>query len=219
MVHGTRSGCIDGTCNHAATTGAFDPCTLPWVAATPETPGYEPGSVEDFDRLYRDSYARVLRTLRGILRDQTAAEECAQEAFMRAFRAWPRWRPDAPAEAWVHRIALNAAASYRRREGLRTLGNTIRHLGRPAAATAPPDPTTPAELLTALRRLPAKQAAAIVLRHHHGYTNREIAAALGVAESTIASRLAAAKRRLRRELGADEHVVGPDEHIATEPAR
>jgi len=219
MVDGARGGCVDQTRNQSATTDAFDRGTLPGVAATPETPAYEPGSVEDFDRLYRDSYARVLRTLRGVLRDQAAAEECAQEAFMRAFRAWPRWRPDAPAEAWLHRIALNAAASYRRREGLRTLGNTIRHLGRPAAATAPPDPTSPAELLSALRRLPAKQAAAIVLRHHHGYSNREIAAALGVAESTIASRLAAAKEHLRRELGADGLGVGPDEHIATEPSR
>jgi len=49
--------------------------------------------------------------------------------------------------------------------------------------------------------LPAKQAAAIVLRHYHGYSNREIAYALGVPERTVASRLAAAKARLRRSLG------------------
>jgi RNA polymerase sigma-70 factor, ECF subfamily len=190
------------------------------VDERPEFPQYQPGSVDDFDRLYRDSYARMLRTLRSILREPTAAEECAQEAFTRAFRAWPRWRPDAPAEAWVHRIALNVATSYRRREGLRSLGYAVRHLGRTAAATPPPDPSQSAELLTALQRLPAKQAAVIVLRHHHGYTNREIAAALGVAESTIASRLAAAKQQLRSELGGDERVVaGSDEHPMVEPSR
>jgi RNA polymerase sigma-70 factor (ECF subfamily) len=193
--------------------------TVAHVGATPEFPQYQPGSVDDFDRLYRDSYARVLRTLRSILREPTAAEECAQEAFMRAFRAWPRWRPDAPAEAWVHRIALNVATSYRRREGLRSLGYALRHLGRTAGATAPPDPSTSAELLHALRRLPAKQAAVIVLRHYRGYTNREIAGALGVAESTIASRLAAAKKQLRRELGGDERVTGSDEHPMVEPSR
>jgi len=39
-----------------------------------------------------------------------------------------------------------------------------------------------------------------VLRHYHGYTNREIGEALGVPERTVASRLAAAKARLRVEL-------------------
>lgn len=59
-------------------------------------------------------------------------------------------------------------------------------------------------LAEALRRLPPKDAALIVLRHHHGYSNREIAAALGAPESTVASRLAAAKRRLQAELGWGE---------------
>ena len=58
-----------------------------------ETVAYQPGSLADFDRLYRDSYARVLRTLLGVLRDRPAAEECVQDAYVRAFQAWPRWRP------------------------------------------------------------------------------------------------------------------------------
>jgi RNA polymerase sigma-70 factor, ECF subfamily len=77
---------------------------------------YRPGVREDFDRLFRDSYHRILLTMTGMLRDPGAAEECAQEAFVRAYRAWDRWKPDVPAEAWVHRIALNVAISHRRRE-------------------------------------------------------------------------------------------------------
>jgi RNA polymerase sigma-70 factor, ECF subfamily len=168
---------------------------------------YEPGSLEDFDRLYRDSYAHVVRMLVGVLRDRPAAEECAQDAFVRAFRAWPKWRPDAPAEAWLHRIALNVAISYRRREGLRTLGQVVRHLGSSRESATANDPAESSELLAALRRLPPRQAAVLVLRFNHGYTNREIAAALGVAESTIASRLAAAKTGLRRQLEASSQVL------------
>jgi RNA polymerase sigma factor (sigma-70 family) len=52
-----------------------------------------------------------------------------------------------------------------------------------------------------MRALPPKQAAALVLRHVHGFTNREIGAAIGVPERTVASRLAAAKGRLRARLG------------------
>jgi RNA polymerase sigma-70 factor (ECF subfamily) len=52
-----------------------------------------------------------------------------------------------------------------------------------------------------MKKLPTKQAAALVLRHYHGYTNREIAAALGVPEQTVASRLAAARKQLQAVLG------------------
>src|SRR5438445_11966925 len=171
---------------------------------------YQPGSPEDSDRLYRNSYGRVLRTLMSVLRDRHAAEECAQEAFVRAFQAWPRWRPDAPAEAWVQRIALNVAVSHRRREALRTLAQTVMHLGRNGVSAVADAAAQRTELLGAMRPLPPQQAAVLVLRFSHGYSNREIAAALGAPESTIASRLSAAKARLRHELeGAVELVEAP----------
>jgi RNA polymerase sigma-70 factor (ECF subfamily) len=138
-----------------------------------------------------------------VLGDRAAAEDCLHDAFESAYRGWSKWRGDAPAEAWLHRIAINAAISYQRYSRLREVGKVIMRLGRPAPA---PDPATIAErhgLFDALRKLPPKQAAAIVLRHHHGYTNREIAAALDIPERTVASRLAAAKERLRRDLGED----------------
>jgi RNA polymerase sigma-70 factor (ECF subfamily) len=162
---------------------------------------YQAGSAEDFERLYRSSYSRLLGTLVGVLGDRAAAEDCAQEAFVKAYQAWPQWRPDAPAEAWLHRIALNVAVSLQRRQKLREAGELVRRLGRPVP---PPDPAQEAErneLRVALRQLPAKQSAAIVLRHYHGYSNREIAYSLGVPERTVASRLAAAKTRVRALLG------------------
>ena len=160
---------------------------------------YSPGSKADFDRLYRTSYPRVFRTLTAILADPGAAEDCAQDAFVQAFQAWDRWRPDAPAEAWVHRIAVNRAISYRRSQKIRSVGEILRRLGRPNA-TVDPDQS---DLLTALRSLPPKLAAAIVLRHYHGYNNREIAAALGVTERTIGTRLRQAGERLRARLEPD----------------
>lgn len=162
---------------------------------------YRPGSSPDFDRLYRASYPRLVRTLTALLRDGAAAEDCVQEAFVRAFKAWPRYRPDAPAEAWLHRIALNVAASHRRYQRLREIGEVLRRIGRPELERDPATVVERSDLLDALRRLPPRQASAIVLRHYHGYTNREIAAALGVPERTVASRLAAARERLQQELG------------------
>jgi RNA polymerase sigma-70 factor (ECF subfamily) len=137
-----------------------------------------------------------------LLGDKSVAEDCAQDTFERAYRSWSSWRPDAPVEAWLHRIAINVAVSDRRRARLRQAGELVRRLGRPSPA---PDPGTLAErsdLIRALRKLPTKQAAALILRHFHGYSNREIAASLGVPDQTVASRLAAARKQLQAELGA-----------------
>lgn len=59
------------------------------------------------------------------------------------------------------------------------------------------------ELLRELHALPPRQAAALVLRYFHGYSNREIGQALGIPERTIASRLIRARARLRERLAEE----------------
>jgi len=137
-----------------------------------------------------------------VLGDRAAAEDCTHDAFERAYRNWSTWRKDAPAEAWIHRIAINTAISYQRYSRMREVGQVIKRLGRPAPSADPASVAERSDLFSALRKLPPKQAAAIVLRHHHGYTNREIAAALDIPERTVASRLAKAKERLKALLEA-----------------
>jgi RNA polymerase sigma-70 factor (ECF subfamily) len=173
---------------------------------------YQPGCEADFERLYQASYGKILGTLTAILGDHAAAEDCCQDAFERAFRKWSSWRPEAPAEAWVHRIAINATISYQRKMRLREVGEVIRRLGRPELAPDPQDLVDRRSLSEALTKLPPKQAAAIVLRHYHGYTNRAIAQSLGVPERTVASRLAAAKERMRGMLrdSFERHAEGSE---------
>jgi RNA polymerase sigma-70 factor, ECF subfamily len=171
----------------------------------PPAAAYEPGSKADFDRLYRSTYQRTFATLMLVLRNPAAAEDATQEAYLRAFRAWARWKPTAPAEAWIYRIALNVAFSHRRKERLHDVAEVLRRLGRPRD----PDPAEmiASDLVHELRALPPKQATALVLRHLHGFTNREIGAALEVPERTVASRLAAAKSRLRSRLGNQSREI------------
>ena len=180
---------------------------------------YQAGSEADFERLYQASYGKILGTLTAMLGDRAAAEDCAQDAFERAYKKWATWQPIAPAEAWVHRIAINAAISYQRKMKLREVGEVIRRLGRPGLAAEPQEIVERCDLAEALAKLPPKQAATIVLRHYHGYTNRAIAQTLGVPERTVASRLVVAKARLRAML---EHSYGPqtgyDEERAHERA-
>ena len=180
------------------------------VRAEPEFPAYEPGSRNDFDRLYRDSYPRIFRTMLAVLGEPAAAEDCTQDAFVLAFRAWARWRPDAPAEAWLHRIAINVAVSHQRKEKLRSIGATLRRLGRPPSGPDPAQVALDRDLTAALRRLAPKLSAALVLRHYHGYTNREIAAAIGVSERTVNKRLRMAGAKMRALLTHDLKVFPLD---------
>lgn len=159
---------------------------------------YEPGSSADFDRLYLASYAGVVRTLVGILGSQAEAEDCAQDSFCRAFKAWGRWRGDYSAEVWIHRIAINTAISELRKRKVRDVMRLVQRQPRPV----PADPTAglqTAAVLAALRRLKPREAAAVVLRHYNGYNNREIAQALGVSERTVGARIAAGLARLRED--------------------
>jgi RNA polymerase sigma-70 factor (ECF subfamily) len=146
-----------------------------------------------------------VRTLLGIVGTREAAEDCAQEAFAKALRGWSGWRGDVPAEAWLHRIAINTAMTHRRREQIRSLSSLLRRLGAPSPGRDPAEHAESRSVLVELRSLPAKQAAALILRHYHGYTNREIAAAVGVSERTVGQRIADGLKKMRERLDVDDH--------------
>ena len=161
--------------------------------------GLQPGSRQDFDRLYLETHPRLVRTLTAVLGDAAAAEDCVQEAFVRAWRAWPRWRPEAPVEAWLYRIALNVAFSHRRRLKLRQMTERLLRpgLGRPDVRVGA------SPLRAALAKLPARESAAVMLRYYHGYSRAETARILGLTERAVSLRLARAQQILARELGED----------------
>ena len=106
---------------------------------TPEeraAPGpYQPGSEADFERLYRNTYRRILGTLITLVRDRATAEDCAQETYERAFRHWRSWRPEASVEAWLHRIATNTCLTALEGRARRPLPTG---LGGPAQAPEEP---------------------------------------------------------------------------------
>ncbi len=140
-----------------------------------------------------------------VTRDRGDAEDAAQEAFVKAYYALPRFRPDAPFRPWLLRIvsneARNRARSTRRRHGL-----TLR-----AAAVsdrdAAPSPETAAlaaedrrALLEALNRLPAPDREVIGYRFLIGLSEAETAEVLEVRLGTAKSRLSRAMGRLRAVL-------------------
>jgi RNA polymerase sigma-70 factor (ECF subfamily) len=144
----------------------------------------------------RREHERLVRTLRLYCGDLAVAEELAQEALYRACRQWREVREMPAPGAWVHRVAINLANSlYRRRQAERRA--LARHGGRmPHEA----DPSVGAAVREAVAALPARQRAALVLRHHAGYSIQEVADQLGVSPGAVKQLTHRASEALREVL-------------------
>ena len=145
------------------------------------------------------------------------AEEAAQEAFVKAWRALPRFRPDAPFRPWLLAIVANEARNRRRAAGRRA-GLALRAAQERVSGDAAPSPEAALlaggerrELLAALEALDDRDRAVIACRHLLDLSERETAEVLGCRPGTVKSRLSRALGRMRAELestGAGE-VVAP----------
>lgn len=143
------------------------------------------------------------------------ADEVAQEAFVKAYYALPRFRPGAPFRPWLLRIVANEArnrrkASRRRERVALRLQATV-----PAdrAAPSPEDEILASErraaLLGALNGLRAEDRLTVAYRYFLGLSEEELAAVLGCARGTVKSRLARSLGRLRAALTAADHPIQP----------
>jgi RNA polymerase sigma-70 factor (ECF subfamily) len=137
-----------------------------------------------------------------VTRDRAEAEDAAQEAFVKAYYALPRFRPDAPFRPWLLRIvaneARNRARSTRRRRGL------VLRAAAVSDGDAAPSPETAAlavedrdALVAALSVLSPPDREVIGYRFLLGLSEREAADVLGVRPGTEKSRLSRALSRLR----------------------
>ena len=133
--------------------------------------------------------------------DPDAAEDAFQATFLVLARKAGAVRPRHSLGGWLHRTAAHVALKARAMNDRRS-----RHesgAGPEPAAPEPPEPTDPAALRALdeeVARLPDAQRAAVVLCELQGVSRRDAAARLGIAEGTLSSRLAAARKRLADRL-------------------
>ena len=71
--------------------------------------------IADFGAFYERTYDVAYRTALGIVRDPALAADVTQDAYVAAYRHRRRYRGDAPATAWLHRIVVNQALTALRR--------------------------------------------------------------------------------------------------------
>lgn len=137
----------------------------------------------------------VFRAAYLILRDTAAAEDVAQETFMRAFRAAHRVDPGEGVRAWLYRIAVNTALNEVRRRKRET---AALDKARPMnVATDPSDSSDTAAVVgDAIERLPDRLRVAVICRYFLDLSEREIAHVLKIRPGTVKSRLFEARRLL-----------------------
>jgi RNA polymerase sigma-70 factor, ECF subfamily len=164
--------------------------------------------------LYRRYAPRVFAVVRRLAGDDALAEDWAQEAWIRAFRALPSFRGEAAFSTWLHRVAINSALQGRR--------TRARHHDRESPLTVEPEagraePTVLRVTLDrALARLPDGMRQVLVLHDVEGFTHEEIGALLGIATGTSKSQLFKARAKMREILGTFDHSSEGRAYVASD---
>jgi len=159
------------------------------------------GDQAAYEALVREHEAAVFRLAYLLVGDADAAQDVAQDAFVRAYRQLDRFDPARPFRPWVLHITRNLARNYRRSLGryVAAAQRLFAHAPR-AAASAESEQFQQQEaraLWDAVRRLSAQEQEVIYLRFMLELSVRETAEVLNVPPGTVKSRQSRALRRLK----------------------
>ena len=172
------------------------------------------GDLDAFESIVRDRMGAVYRLSLAITGNEADAADATQDAFVAAWKRIRSLRDAARLDAWLGRIAINAARMVVRARSRRSLREIGRIDDLPATdggipATSPQLVPSPAErdgaiLAAALDRLDPDKRAILALHHLEGRGIAEIAAVLGIREGTAKSRLFTARKALEAALAAEQ---------------
>ena len=171
------------------------------------------GDKTAFDLLVRKYQHKVVKLVLRYVRNPAEAEDIAQEAFIKAYRALPQFRGDSAFYTWMYRIAINTAknslASRDRSPIAYDLDLTDPEESH-SVQTKLQDPDTPEGLAlteeirgivnSAIEGLPEELKTAIVLRELDGLSYEEIAAAMECPVGTVRSRIFRAREAIDKRL-------------------
>lgn len=158
------------------------------------------GHVKAFESLYRRHIGRIYGLCLRMTGNPHTAEECAQEAFVRAWQNLQTFKGDSEFGTWLYRIAVNQVLTHhrkQRRHGMHLVeGNPEDHqiAGAPAQADAGID------LEAAIAQLPERARHIFVLQCIYGHSHEEVAQMLDVAVGTTKAQVHRAKQLLGRYL-------------------
>lgn len=169
----------------------------------------DPGA---FDALVRRYQHKVVKLVLRYVRDPAEAEDIAQEAFIKAYRALPRFRGDSAFYTWLYRIAINTAKNVLAARGRSPVSYDIDKDSDEASPmesymkdTATPEALAMTDEIRstvnqAIDQLPEDLRTAIVLRELEGLSYDEIAQAMSCPVGTVRSRIFRAREAIDARL-------------------
>ncbi len=153
---------------------------------------------ETINRLMARHGDSLVRLCYMMLSDRGLAEDAVQDTFVKAWKAYPRFRHECSEYTWLTRIAVNTCRSTRARAFFR---REVQHerpedISGTSVEAAFPDDT----VIQAVMRMKPKYKEPILLYYYQGLPVKEIAQALGIAVSSVSVRLMRARAMLKDEL-------------------
>ena len=160
------------------------------------------GDISAFEGIVRRWQGPLINLAYRFCRDRGRAEEMAQEAFLRAYRALGQWRKDAVFSTWLFALATNLYRSELRRIPARTV--SFEDIAEPRDVRASDGGLEDHDRDLAVRRavgaLPAKYREALILFYFHDMDVTTAARSLGLPEGTVKARLFRGREILRSKL-------------------
>jgi RNA polymerase sigma-70 factor (ECF subfamily) len=153
------------------------------------------------DALYRAQYRPLLAHLQRLVGDVSAAEDLCHETFLKALRAWDQQAEILNADAWLRRIATNAAYDYLRR-CRRIQFAPLDEAALPASAASMESRLHDQEPVWRVLAQLSPPARRLLLCANAGHSTEELAAALHCSDTAVRLRLFRARQQFRRAYAA-----------------
>ena len=171
------------------------------------------GEKHAFELLVAKYQRRLLRLISRLVRDPAEAEDVAQEAFIKAYRALPQFRGEAAFYTWLYRIGVNSAKNFLASQSRKPPSSTEKDAEEAETfedAGQLRDINTPESMLqsrqvadavnAAMNRLPGELRTAVTLREIEGLSYDEIAEVMNCPIGTVRSRIFRAREAIATEL-------------------